>query len=73
MRAVVQRVTRAKVTVADEILGEIKNGLVVLLGVVRDDSEVDAEYLAAKIVSLRIFPRSLPSRVEIRPSKPPAK
>jgi D-tyrosyl-tRNA(Tyr) deacylase len=55
MRAVIQRVTRAKVTVADEIRGEINNGLVVLLGVARDDSEVDAEYLAAKIVSLRIF------------------
>ena len=55
MRAVVQRVTRAKVTVADEIVGEIGRGLVVLLGVARDDAEVDAEYLAAKIVSLRIF------------------
>lgn len=55
MRAVVQRVTRAKVTVADEIIGEIGRGLVVLLGVARDDAEVDAEYLAAKIVSLRIF------------------
>lgn len=55
MRAVVQRVTRAKVTVAGEIVGEIKQGLVVLLGVARDDSETDAEYLAAKIVALRIF------------------
>jgi D-tyrosyl-tRNA(Tyr) deacylase len=55
MRAVVQRVTRAKVTVAGEIVGEIKQGLVVLLGVARDDSEADAEYLAAKIVALRIF------------------
>ncbi|HUS10330.1 MAG TPA: D-aminoacyl-tRNA deacylase [Pyrinomonadaceae bacterium] len=55
MRAVVQRVTRAKVTVADEIVGEIERGLVVLIGVARDDAEVDAEYLAAKIVSLRIF------------------
>lgn len=55
MRAVVQRVTRAKVTVEKETTGEIENGLVVLLGVARDDSEVDAEYLAAKIVSLRIF------------------
>ena len=55
MRAVVQRVTRAKVTVDDEVIGEIKQGLVVLLGVARDDSEADAEYLAAKIVSLRIF------------------
>ena len=55
MRAVVQRVTRAKVTVADAVVGEIKQGLVVLLGVSRDDSESDAEYLAGKIVSLRIF------------------
>lgn len=55
MRAVVQRVTRAKVTVENEIIGEIKNGLVVLLGVARTDSKADAEYLAAKMVSLRIF------------------
>lgn len=55
MRAVVQRVRRAKVTVQDEVVGEIKQGLVVLLGVARDDSEADAEYLASKIVSLRIF------------------
>src|SRR5882724_5970385 len=55
MRAVVQRVTRAKVTVENKTIGEIKNGLVVLLGVARDDAETDAEYLAAKIVSLRIF------------------
>ena len=55
MRAVVQRVTHAKVTIEHEIVGEIKQGLVVLLGVARDDSETDAEYLAAKIVALRIF------------------
>ena len=55
MRAVVQRVTRAKVIVEDETTGEIKQGLVVLLGVARDDSETDAEYLAAKIAALRIF------------------
>ena len=55
MRAVVQRVTRAKVTVAGEVVGEIKQGLVVLLGVARDDSEGDADYLAGKIVALRIF------------------
>ena len=55
MRAVVQRVTRAKVTVENEIRGEIKLGLVVLLGVARDDAEVDADYLASKIASLRIF------------------
>jgi D-tyrosyl-tRNA(Tyr) deacylase len=55
MRAVVQRVARAKVTVEGEVVGEIKEGLLVLLGVARDDLEADAEYLAAKIVSLRIF------------------
>ena len=55
MRAVVQRVTRASVTVADKTTGEIKQGLVVLLGVARDDSEADAQYLAAKITALRIF------------------
>jgi D-aminoacyl-tRNA deacylase len=55
MRAVVQRVKRAKVTVEDEIIGEIKEGLVVLLAVAHDDSETDAEYLAAKIVALRVF------------------
>lgn len=55
MRAVVQRVAHANVTVEDQVVGEINQGLVVLLGVARDDSEVDAQYLAAKIVSLRIF------------------
>jgi D-tyrosyl-tRNA(Tyr) deacylase len=55
MRAVVQRVTRAKVTAERETTGEIKQGLVVLLGVARDDSASDAEYLASKIVALRIF------------------
>jgi len=55
MRAVVQRVTRAKVTVENEIAGEIGQGLVVLLGVTRDDAEADADYLASKIASLRIF------------------
>jgi D-tyrosyl-tRNA(Tyr) deacylase len=55
MRAIVQRVTRAKVTVAGETAGEIGNGLVVLLGVARDDTQTDADYLAGKIVALRIF------------------
>lgn len=54
MRAVVQRVTRAKVTVDDEIVGEIGNGLVVLLGVAVADVARDADYLAEKIVALRI-------------------
>lgn len=55
MRAVVQRVTRARVTVHGQPTGEIRKGLVVLLGVARDDSETDAEYLSAKIPALRIF------------------
>ena len=55
MRAVVQRVTRASVTVDGEITGEIEKGLVVLLGVARDDTREDADYLAAKIAALRIF------------------
>jgi D-tyrosyl-tRNA(Tyr) deacylase len=55
MRAVVQRVTRAKVTVENQIVGEINKGLLVLLGVARDDAEADVEYLAAKIAALRVF------------------
>jgi len=55
MRAVVQRVTRARVTVADEVIGEIEQGLVVLLGVAHDDTKADADYLVPKIASLRIF------------------
>jgi D-tyrosyl-tRNA(Tyr) deacylase len=55
MRAVVQRVTRASVTIEGEIAGEIGTGLVVLLGVARDDTREDADYLAAKIAALRIF------------------
>jgi D-tyrosyl-tRNA(Tyr) deacylase len=55
MRAVVQRVTRASVRVDEEIVGEIGNGLVVLLGIACDDTERDAEYLADKIAALRIF------------------
>lgn len=54
MRAVVQRVTRAKVTVDGEIAGEIANGLVVFLGVANDDAARDASYLAGKITALRI-------------------
>jgi D-tyrosyl-tRNA(Tyr) deacylase len=55
MRAVVQRVSRAKVTVAEEITGEIGIGLLVLLGVGHDDNEAGADYLADKIIGLRIF------------------
>lgn len=55
MRAVVQRVSRAQVTVNEEIVGQIGLGLLVLLGVGRDDTDADAAYLAGKIVGLRIF------------------
>lgn len=55
MRAVVQRVSRAKVTVAGEVVGEIGIGLLVFLGVGREDTEANAEYMADKIVGLRIF------------------
>lgn len=55
MRAVVQRVTRARVSVENELAGEIQRGLVVLLGIARDDSETDAEYMVSKIAALRIF------------------
>jgi D-tyrosyl-tRNA(Tyr) deacylase len=56
MRAVVQRVSRAKVTVQGEVTGEIGQGLLVLLGVADDDTHDDASYMAEKLVSLRIFP-----------------
>jgi D-tyrosyl-tRNA(Tyr) deacylase len=55
MRAVVQRVSRAQVSVDGEITGRIGLGVLVLLGVGRDDTEADAAYLAEKIVGLRIF------------------
>jgi D-tyrosyl-tRNA(Tyr) deacylase len=55
MRAVVQRVTRAKVSVKHSTSGEIGLGLLVLLGVGHEDSEADARYLAEKIAGLRIF------------------
>ncbi len=55
MRAVVQRVSRASVTVAGETVGQIALGLLVLVGVGQDDSESDAAYLADKIAMLRIF------------------
>ena len=55
MRVVIQRVTRASVKVADEIVGQIEKGLLVLLGVAQDDTEGDADYLADKIVGMRVF------------------
>ena len=55
MRAVVQRVSEARVRVDDRIIGEIGPGLVVLVGVGRDDGPEDVKYLAAKIPTLRLF------------------
>jgi D-tyrosyl-tRNA(Tyr) deacylase len=55
MRAVCQRVSEARVTVHEEVVGEIGRGLLVLLGVSRDDSAADADRLAAKVAHLRIF------------------
>jgi D-tyrosyl-tRNA(Tyr) deacylase len=55
MRAVVQRVSRARVTVGSEVVGKIERGLLVLLGVAGTDKEADADYLADKIAGLRIF------------------
>jgi D-tyrosyl-tRNA(Tyr) deacylase len=55
MRAVVQRVSRAQVTVNGEVTGKIDRGLLVLLAVSREDTEKDADYLADKTAGLRIF------------------
>ncbi len=55
MRAVVQRVSRAKVTVEHETIGETGSGLLVLLGVAVSDNSGDADYLLEKICNLRIF------------------
>jgi D-aminoacyl-tRNA deacylase len=55
MRAVVQRVSRASVTVEGQIVGKIERGLLVLLGVTHADTEAAADYLAEKIAGLRVF------------------
>jgi len=55
MRAVIQRVSRASVTVDDKVAGQIGRGLLVLLGVSHTDTEAAADYLAEKIAGLRIF------------------
>ena len=55
MKALLQRVTEASVSVAGEVVGSISNGLVVFLGVATGDTEKDAQYLVQKIINLRIF------------------
>ncbi len=56
MRAVVQRVKMARVSVADRVTGEIGGGLLVFLGVGRGDTPQDAAYMAEKVTGLRVFP-----------------
>lgn len=55
MRAVVQKVAHSKVTVDEEIVGQINQGLLVLLGVTHDDTSKDVDYMVDKITNLRIF------------------
>ncbi len=55
MKALLQRVLKASVTVNGEVVGKIEQGLVVLLGVANGDTEKDADYLVNKIINLRIF------------------
>ena len=55
MKAVIQRVSRGSVSVSGEVTGSIRQGLVVLLGVARDDTREDANYLSEKVIHLRIF------------------
>ena len=56
MKAVVQRVSRACVKVDNQTVGEIGAGLLVLLGVGKDDAEADADWMVNKLIALRIFP-----------------
>ncbi len=56
MRAVVQRVSHASVTISDKTKSEIDKGLVILLAVEQEDTEQDAQWLSAKIARMRIFP-----------------
>jgi len=55
MRAVVQKVSSSKVTVDEEVVGKINQGLMVLLGVTHDDTSKDVDYMVDKITNLRIF------------------
>lgn len=56
MRALIQRVRRAAVTVDGQVTGQIGTGLLVFLGIGREDTDADADWLIQKILALRIFP-----------------
>jgi D-aminoacyl-tRNA deacylase len=66
MVAVVQRVSRAEVRVAGEVVGQIGLGLMLLVGVERGDGQADAEALARKLVALRIFPGRTPMDLSVK-------
>jgi len=55
MRAVLQRVSRAEVTVDGRVIGSIGRGFLVLLGVAKDDAEADADFIAARTLAMRVF------------------
>ena len=55
MRALIQRVSEASVTIDDKVVGSVGSGLVILLGVARGDNEEDARYIVNKTINLRIF------------------
>ena len=55
MRAVIQRVTSASVTVGGELVSEIGEGLLIFLGIAHDDTEAELDYIANKVINLRIF------------------
>ncbi|MGV3608303.1 MAG: D-aminoacyl-tRNA deacylase [Planctomycetaceae bacterium] len=55
MRAVLQRVTRAQVSVDGEVIGQIGPGLVILLGVAQGDTQADVDWMAEKVIQLRLF------------------
>ena len=55
MRAVIQRVLKASVTVSDEIISSISNGYCVLIGISRDDTEKDMDFIVRKILNIRLF------------------
>jgi D-tyrosyl-tRNA(Tyr) deacylase len=59
MIAVIQRVNKASVKVKENLISEIKKGLLVFLGILKEDSKKDADYLISKIINLRVFEDSL--------------